>query len=179
MDNPLSPKPAESKSAPLSSLDKQPAEIRDILADIPEESRQKLVAVLQAKSEVFQGPFPHPKHVAKYEELCPNFLERSLTMAEKAQAANIESRHLQLENARLALENEQQKIQMQKHHDILDSQDTRRAQYLGFIALVVLAAIAAFLAVIGHERIAEIMFGAAVIGFLGKIFIGKFSKRSS
>jgi len=40
-------------------------------------------------SERFQGSVPHPKHAEAYEKLCPGFLERSLTMAEKAQAANI------------------------------------------------------------------------------------------
>lgn len=151
-----------------------PQDIRQLLAGLLGEEGKGVAIQVRRQMESYSGPLPHPKHLAEYRKDCPDILERSLAMAERGQAAEIENSRLQLENERLALENERDKTQMQRQHDMLDSRDTARAQYLGFAALMTLAALAAFSAYLGHEKTAIALIGA--IGVLGAMFIGKFSR---
>jgi len=145
-------------------------------ADYAPSDRAGLAANIQEiHSEAFQGPVPHPKHAEAYENICPGFLERSLAIAEKAQTANIENSRLALENERLEQINIGKNIDRQAARDRLDSRDTARGQYLGFAALIVLVAAAFVSMLLGHEKIAMIFVGAGVLGVIGKFLAGKFS----
>jgi len=130
------------------------------------ESKEKLTA-FAVRGELFQGPFPHPDHAAKYEALCPGFLERSLAMAERAQEANADDNRRKLENERL-------KIEAKAQRDKEDSQDTKRGQYLGFIALMILTVTAFVLAYLGYEGLAIAIFAGSFVLTVGRLFAGKF-----
>lgn len=123
---------------------------------------------LQQRTESYCGPLPHPKHLAEYRKDCPDVLERSLVMAERGQIAEIENSRQRLENERRTIEAE-----FEKNH--LDSQDTKRGQYLGFLAFIFLIAAAVCLSFLGHDAVAALMVGSAVVGVISKIFIGNFT----
>jgi len=122
---------------------KLPEELEKALLNLPAAEKERLIFTTM-REEQFQGPFPHPRHAAEYEKICPGFLARSLAMAEKAQTANIEIAGQKLENERLAIANKHLEIEAQIQHDKQDSEDTKRGQYLGFSVLTALIAAAVF-----------------------------------
>lgn len=150
-------------------------EIQEALSKLPEGKRIALTMRKEVYGEQFQGPFPHPEHAERYEAICRGFLERCLTLAETAQAANITIAGRKLDNEQQWIAGKNLQIEAQIKRDRQDSDDTKRGQYLGFLVLAALIAAAVFLAWTEHETTACILFGAAALAVIGKVFATKFS----
>ncbi|WP_271617941.1 DUF2335 domain-containing protein [Bradyrhizobium sp. CCBAU 51745] len=84
-----------------------------------------LPGIVQQQSQMWQGPYPPPEAVERYEAVLPGTLNRLITMAEKLQEAQIEQSRLSLQHAQ---------------------SDVRRGHWLGF-ATTGLAMIGAIIAV--------------------------------
>jgi len=132
-----------------SELDKR---IGNLVSGSKKEQIIRQISSLLVKAEMYKGPFPHPDHVGGYERYCSGFLNRSLTMAEKANDSNIE-------NNRKIIE-----------HQI---EDARRGMRYGFAAFVVLVGASVICAVTGQEVIAGGFLGLGIVGVIGKFILGR------
>lgn len=134
-----------------------------VLADLLGNGQNKGIAIqVQRQMESYSSPLPHPKHLAEYRKDCPDILERSLAMAERGQAAEIENSRRQLENERLALGNERLKLENQDLHDGRESRGLARGQLFGLVAfilaLLILCGTCLKLALAGYEKTAISLF---------------------
>lgn len=76
-----------------SSISSKKEEIAEIVRQ--ELSRSLGPAVRQLsieKTEIFSGPIPSPSACREYEQILPGFTERAVSMAEKAQNSDVQSR---------------------------------------------------------------------------------------
>lgn len=62
-----------------------PANVNDILQELPEDKRNAILATMMAFEEErsFSGPLPPPEYLAEYEKTLPGSPNRIMTMAEK------------------------------------------------------------------------------------------------
>lgn len=62
-----------------------PANVNDILQELPEEKRNAILATMMAFEEErrFSGPLPPPEYLAEYEKTLPGLPDRIMKMAEK------------------------------------------------------------------------------------------------
>ncbi len=80
-------------TAKNSSTSLKKEEIADIVRQ--EVAQTVPIAVRQIaieRTEIFSGPIPSPSACKQYEEILPGFTDRAVSIAEKAQNADIESR---------------------------------------------------------------------------------------
>lgn len=104
---------------------------------------QRVVAV-QAQS-TYSGPIPPPEALEKYNNTLPGAADRIITMAEKEQQNRYEMAH-KIVNREL------------------------RGQIIGAVLILILIAVALYLAIIGQTALAGIIFGG-LIGTIGVIFV--------
>lgn len=128
-----------------------PANVNDILKELPEEKRNAILATMMAFEEErsFSGPLPPPDYLEAYEKTLPGAPERIMTMAEK-----------QVDH-RISLE----KIIVKKKF----SQSTL-GQILGAALVCFFGGIAYDLALNGHDEVA-IAIGVTTVISLAIIFV--------
>jgi uncharacterized membrane protein len=97
-------------------------------------------AILQ---QSWQGPYPPPEAVERYEKAMPGFFNRIVSMAERMEAAQIEQSALALTIQRDA---------------------TRRGQLLRFVVAVIALFLAVFCAVIGQAWLGAVFLAVPVMG---------------
>jgi uncharacterized membrane protein len=108
-----------------------------------------MVARVQQQVQVWQSPYPSPEALREYERLQPGAFNRMLTMAEQAQAAQINSIKIAQENQRT---------------------DTRRVQFLGAGITVLAICAAVYLAMHGQTVVAGLLLSVPVMS-VGKALI--------
>jgi uncharacterized membrane protein len=105
------PDPGGSKPAPPGPVTPQSLE-QFIASQAAARRAQLLLPAAQAiQQQLWQGPYPPPEAVERYDKVHPGAFARILTMAENMQAAQVEQSKIALTNAH---------------------SDTRRAHWLGF-----------------------------------------------
>lgn len=126
------------RAEPLPARPNEPKEAQEDLA--PPEPQPP---AMELRGALWQGPFPPPAAMEHYERILPGFFERTLSMAERAQSAEIEQARLALEYAR---------------------KDMRRGQLLGFVIAIgaILAALAALW--MGNPWVATVFVSVPVMG---------------
>ena len=62
-----------------------PANVNDILQELPEDKRNAILATMMSIEEerTFSGPLPPPEHFEAYEKTLPGATDRIMTMTEK------------------------------------------------------------------------------------------------
>lgn len=163
MKKPNTKKRQKSKHAPtkedtlqeLSALGEIREELDEKLGHIVQKSvKDKVVGIaLEVYSqEIFSGPLPHPKHIQAYEDACPGMADRIMSMAEKAQDAQLEIPGRMIE---------------------VESKYRNLGLMLGFATLVVLAGGATFCAYTGHPKIAAGFLTVGALGTVGRFIDGR------
>jgi uncharacterized membrane protein len=110
---------------------------------------ERATAVLS--KEIFKGPLPHPKHLQAYEAAQPGAADRIIAMAEKQLSINISTTEKVLQS---------------------DITYRRVGQILGFVALMVILACAAFCAAQGNNVGAGLFLATGVLGVVFKFIDG-------
>lgn len=100
------------------------------------------VALRVQQTEVWQGQFPPPDAIERYEKVSSGSFDRLITMAEKQQDASIEGNREARRNLRA---------------------DTQRGHYLGALIAVLAIAGAVYCAVIGQPWVAAALVGVPVL----------------
>lgn len=120
-ETPRTRSPSDSLPATVDPLKEEIARQLGPLVEqnVREEAVRRVLSVLYQES--FAGPIAHPRHLAAYEQILPGSAERIMRMAEKAQDHNV------------AMEQK-----------VVDAEiaDTRRGMLFGFVALLILLALA-------------------------------------
>ncbi len=132
----------------------KPRRLHDAAIKSVADSDQKAEPVNRAGSiiaaERYEGPLPHPRHLAEYEKIHPGSADRILAMAEKALERN-ETREDNL---------------IAREYD-----DRARGMYLGFGALFLLVASGTIVSVFGNIWIGGALLTASVLGAVISPFV--------
>ncbi len=108
--------------------------------NVREEAVQRVLSIFYQES--FAGPIAHPRHLAAYEQILPGSAERIMRMAEKAQEHNA-AMERKLVDAEIA--------------------DTRRGMLFGFVALLILLALATMFGLMGQPVMAGLFLTATLL----------------
>ncbi|MGW4922286.1 DUF2335 domain-containing protein [Streptomyces parvulus] len=120
---------------------------------VPLEDIQRDIRVMRREIvRRHQGPLPAPQTLGEYEQVLPGLAERIVSMAEREQA----HRH-ELERTDLTQ----------------DYRISRAGQGLGLIALLVIAALAAYLGFLGHPGWAVAVAGIDIAAVVGVFVTGQ------
>ncbi len=128
-----------------------PADVNDILQELPEEKRNAIVATMMAIQEErsFSGPLPPPDYLAEYEKTLPGAPDRIMTMAEK-----------QVDH----------RIDMEKTIATKKFRQSTMGQIIGAVLILFFGYIAYDLAMNGHENVAMAI-GVTTVVSLAVIFV--------
>ena len=129
-------------------------DVEDILEQLPEQERKKVIMLLMrvSKSMSYKGPVPHPDIVKGYNEVIPNGGERILAMSEK------QSNH---------------RIDLEKFAITEQLKQSRNGQLLGFIIAVICLIFSFILSLTGHETVAALIGGSTIVGLVTTFVLGK------
>lgn len=133
-------------------------EAPDVIAALPAEKKQKLIAVVEKSVAITEhhGPIPCPGDIAEYNKHIPNGADRIMKMAED------QSRH-RMEMEKLVISSQQRQGE--------------RGQVFGLIIGVVGLSIGAFVAIKGHDWVGGGIAGTSVISLVYAFVTGKKSQR--
>lgn len=128
-----------------------PANVNDILQELPEEKRNAILATMMAFEEErrFSGPLPPPEYLAEYEKTLPGLPDRIMKMAEK-----------QVDH----------RIDMEKTIATKKFSQSTLGQILGAALIVFFGYIAYDLAMNGHDN-AAIAIGVTTVISLAVVFV--------
>lgn len=145
----------------------------EILQDIDSDLRQSLSreeqdrvlpvvhAVVERRAAYFSGPQPPPELIAEYERIAPGWGIRILEMGEREQKHR---HHCDLQ------------ILAQNGREFDESRDwlkyLRRGQVLGFVALLIVAALGIFAMLEGFPAVAIACFGSLAVAVVGAFIRG-------
>lgn len=123
--------------------DAQTTDLNQVLDSLNPEQRHTLVKAFMAieSERSFQGPLPAPEDFKAYGEVIANAPERILAMTEKQVSHRIQT-EANIVNGGLT--------------------ESRRGQWMGYSIVIVLIAMSALLAVLGHDWVAGGMLTAAI-----------------
>ena len=128
-----------------------PANVNDILQELPEDKRNAILATMMSIEEerTFGGPLPPPEHFEAYEKTLPGATDRIMTMTEK-----------QVDH----------RIDMEKRIVKRKFNQATLGQILGTILIIFFGYIAYNLAMNGHDN-AAIAIGVTTVISLAVVFV--------
>lgn len=128
-----------------------PANVNDILQELPEDKRNAILATMMSIEEerTFSGPLPPPEHFEAYEKTLPGATDRIMTMTEK-----------QVDH----------RIDMEKTIVKKKFFQSTLGQVLATILILFFGSISYSLAMNGHDTVAGIIGVTTVIG-LAVVFV--------
>lgn len=132
--------------------EKEAEELAELLDGLPDEKKAKVMAIVHTERSVFSGPLPHPDLLKGYEEAQPGAANIIINMATKEQ----DHRH--------HMEDDMLKQRCRKQN---------RGQMYGCGLAVFFALVALALAIMGHDNVAIVVFGATITAVLIIYVLGK------
>ena len=127
-----------------------PKEAAEMIDSLPEEDRRAIInEIVRIEQRSYSGPLPPPQVLADYEKTLKGSADRILQMAEREQEARHRIDSEIIGNAA-------------KQH--------KRGQYMGCALVVLLAAMAFTLGLLGHDWLSVMVFTGA-IGSVAAIFV--------
>ncbi|MEO5758128.1 MAG: DUF2335 domain-containing protein [Mesorhizobium sp.] len=128
---------------------------RQIGTIVPQGQRQQIVARVSriVQSEKFSGPIAHPRHLREYDAVVPGSADRIIKMAESA-LAHRERMDTKIVDAEIA--------------------DRKLGMWLGFAALLIILALAAYFGVHGDSIVAGLFLTTAVLGAIPVFVLGRY-----
>ena len=127
-----------------------PGQTAEVIDNLPEEERRALInEIVRIEQRSYSGPLPPPQVLAEYEKTLKGSADRILQMAEREQEARHRIDSEIIGNAA-------------KQH--------KRGQYMGCALVVLLAAMAFTLGLLGHDWLSVMVFTGA-IGSVAAIFV--------
>lgn len=136
-------KGAESVSPTKVDDDTQPTDLNQVLDSLNPEQRHTLVKAFMAieSERSFRGPLPAPEDFKAYGEVITNAPERILAMTEKQVDHRIKTEDNIVTGGLI---------------------ESRRGQWMGYSIVIILIAMSALLAILGHDWVAVGMMSAAI-----------------
>lgn len=130
-----------------------PKELQKILQNIQDKpTREKAISIVSQHIRSWGGPLPAPDTLKEYDVIIPGLAERIVKMAETQSAHRIELEG-KVVNSQLS--------------------ESKRGQYLGFIIAVICICATVWLSLAGHEAVAGVLGGTALVGLVTVFVVGK------
>lgn len=136
--------------------DELPAEVINVLKDLPPEKQDEIVAALKQQIEIvherFSGPLPHPELLREFDEVVPGCAKDIIQMT------------LDQGNHRRNME-----------RIVINGQvnDSRRGQLLGFSIGIVALLVSGFLIYTGHDLAGGALGTVDIVGLVAVFVIGQ------
>ena len=148
----------ETNKTALQYKEKQelPKEAAEMIDSLPEEERRAIInEIVRIEQRSYSGPLPPPQVLADYEKTLKGSADRILQMAEREQEARHSIDREIIGNAA-------------KQH--------KRGQYMGCALVVVLAAMAFTLGLLGHDWLSVMVFTGAIVSVAAIFVLNKVPK---
>lgn len=133
-----------------------PKDLEDIIQDLPEEKKEKVLRIITAQTietaSAFSGPLPPPSVLGGYNEILANGAERIMKMAENQSSHRIDMEKLAIKE---------------------ELRQSKNGQFFGFILAILGMLIAFGLAYLGHDTVAGIFGTTTIVGLVTIFVIGK------